>query len=85
MVLLNFWATWCFPCMKLIPHERELVARFEGQPFEIVGVNCERESRRLRDAVARTGMTWRSFRNQAGDGRGRSRATGKCSDIPRCT
>ena len=41
VVLLNFWATWCFPCMKLIPHERELVARFQGEPFDIVGVNCD--------------------------------------------
>jgi thiol-disulfide isomerase/thioredoxin len=41
VVLVNFWATWCFPCMKLIPHERELVARFQGEPFEIVGVNCD--------------------------------------------
>ena len=68
-VLLNFWGTWCFPCMKLIPHERELVARFQGQPFEIVGVNCDSDVGKARDAVARTGMTWRSFRNRAGDAR----------------
>ncbi len=85
VILLNFWGTWCFPCMKLIPHERELVARFEGQPFEIVGVNCDVDVEKAHDAVARTGMTWRSFRNQADEPRGRSRATGKCSDIPRYT
>ena len=45
VVLLNFWATWCFPCMKLIPHEQELVARFQGEPFEIIGVNCDQRSR----------------------------------------
>ena len=63
VVLLNFWATWCFPCMKLIPHERELVARFQGEPFDIVGVNCDSDVGKARDAVARTGMTWRSFRD----------------------
>jgi thiol-disulfide isomerase/thioredoxin len=69
VVLLNFWATWCFPCMKLIPHERELVARFQGEPFDIVGVNCDSDDGKARDAVARTGMTWRSFRDRTEDGR----------------
>ncbi len=69
VVLLNFWATWCFPCMKLIPHERELVARFQGEPFEIVGVNCDSDVGKARDAVARTGMTWRSFRDHTDDAR----------------
>jgi poly(3-hydroxybutyrate) depolymerase/thiol-disulfide isomerase/thioredoxin len=63
VVLLTFWGTWCFPCMKLIPHERELVARFQGEPFEIVGVNCDRDVDKARAAVLRTGMTWRSFRD----------------------
>jgi hypothetical protein len=53
--------------MKLVRHEQELAARFQDQPFEIVGVNCDSEVDRARDAVARTGTTWRSFRNQAGD------------------
>jgi poly(3-hydroxybutyrate) depolymerase/thiol-disulfide isomerase/thioredoxin len=69
VVLLNFWATWCFPCMKLIPHERELAARFQGEPFEIVGVNCDSDVGAARDAVARTGITWRSFRDRTEGGR----------------
>jgi predicted esterase/thiol-disulfide isomerase/thioredoxin len=67
VVLLNFWGTWCFPCMKLVPHERELAAAHRGQPFDIVGVNCDDEVEKARAAAARTGMTWRSFRNESGD------------------
>jgi hypothetical protein len=48
---------------RLIPHERELVARFQGEPFEIVGVNCDSDIGKARDAVTRTVMTWRSFRD----------------------
>ncbi len=64
VVLLNFWATWCFPCMKLIPHEIELVKTFQEQPFDIVGVNCDADISKARAAVARTKMTWRSFRDR---------------------
>ncbi len=67
-VLLNFWATWCFPCMKLIPHEKDLVAHFKDQPFDVVGVNCDNEIEKARDAVSRNGISWRSFRNRADSG-----------------
>lgn len=66
-VLLNFWGTWCFPCMKLVPHERELVATYKGRPFDVVGVGCADDVENARAAAERTGMTWRSFRDQAGD------------------
>ncbi len=69
VVLLSFWATWCLPCMKLIPHELELAARFQGQPFAIVGVNCDADLAKAHAAVARNKMTWRSFRDPPGLGR----------------
>jgi thiol-disulfide isomerase/thioredoxin len=65
VVLLNFWGTWCFPCMKLVPHERELASAFTSRPFAIVGVNCDDEVAKAQAAASRTGMTWRSFRNKA--------------------
>jgi len=66
VVLLSFWATSCFPCMKLIPHERSLVARLKGRPFAVVGVNDDRPEV-LRKALARNPVTWRSFKNKRGD------------------
>jgi thiol-disulfide isomerase/thioredoxin len=39
VTLLVFWATWCGPCMAMVPHERALAERFAGKPFTIVGVN----------------------------------------------
>lgn len=69
VVLLNFWATWCLPCMKLIPHELELADHFQGQPFTIVGVNCDTDIEKARAAVAKNKMMWRSFRDQTDQGR----------------
>ncbi len=63
VVILNFWATWCFPCMKLIPHELELANAFSDEPFQMVGVNSDQDISKVREAVVRTKMTWRSFKD----------------------
>ena len=69
VVLLNFWATWCGPCMKLVPHERELVKRLQGKPFVLVGVNGDDDLQAATAAAAERGMTWPSFRDGNGSHR----------------
>jgi thiol-disulfide isomerase/thioredoxin len=65
VVLLGFWATWCGPCMRMIPHERDIAKRLEGKPFVIVGVNADDDLKAATDAVVKHGITWRSFRDKS--------------------
>lgn len=39
VVLVNFWATWCAPCVKEIASLMRLTDHFEGRPFRVLAVN----------------------------------------------
>ncbi|QEG41599.1 TlpA family protein disulfide reductase [Roseimaritima ulvae] len=69
VVVLSFWATWCGPCMKAIPHEKELLEYFGNENFAIVGVNGDSQNPgRAHNAVQEHGITWRSFQSKRADG-----------------
>lgn len=39
VVVIDFWATWCGPCMAAIPENVELVKKLAGKPFAFIGVH----------------------------------------------
>lgn len=61
VTVLVFWASWCGPCMKMVPHERKLVERMKGKPFALVGVNGDKDRSTALAAAKEHGMTWPSF------------------------
>lgn len=40
-VVLEFWATWCAPCVEQIPHWNALAERFRDRPIQFVAVGSE--------------------------------------------
>lgn len=65
VVLVVFWATWCGPCMAMVPHEDELAAKYRGRPFAILGVNADADPATARAGAAKRNMTWKSLRYDA--------------------
>jgi hypothetical protein len=47
--------------MAMVPHERSLVKRLQGQPFALIGVNADNNQEEARKRVEKDGINWRSF------------------------
>jgi len=43
VVVLEFWATWCGPCIKAIPHLNDLAEQFKNKPVVFISVTSENE------------------------------------------
>ena len=48
VVVVNFWASWCTPCVRELPSLNRLRKEFHDQPFEILGVNVAEPPNRLK-------------------------------------
>jgi S1-C subfamily serine protease/thiol-disulfide isomerase/thioredoxin len=60
VVFLDFWVNWCPYCKRMFPHEREMVTKYAGQPFTLLGVHCENQAI-LEELTNQGVVTWRSW------------------------
>lgn len=60
VVLVDFWATWCGPCIAELPNVKSVYAKYHDQGFEIVGISLDRatDRQKLLDFVAKEEMPW---------------------------
>jgi thiol-disulfide isomerase/thioredoxin len=61
VVLIDFWATWCGPCVEALPHLRKIVQEFQGQPFVALSVSIDENAATWKRFVAANSMNWLQY------------------------
>lgn len=57
-VLLDFWASWCIPCLDEFGHMEKLYKDFSRDQFEIVAISIEKDSLRWRQSLQQFDNPW---------------------------
>jgi len=55
VVVLDFWATWCAPCLRSFPDLHDLVARYEDRGVVLLVVSLDKSEARARDYLIEHG------------------------------
>ena len=61
VVFLNFWATFCQPCLAEMPSMEKLYQKFKDQGFEILAVNLGDSKEKVKDFMKKTNLTFQAL------------------------
>lgn len=82
VVLIDFWASWCGPCIKSMPIIVKLYDRYQDSGFEIVSISLDDSESSWRGAIKRLGMTWPQYIDDGGGWAGAAAQEYNISRIP---
>ena len=67
-VLVDFWATWCAPCVVELPRLQAAYAKYHAKGFEVVAVSLDETRSAVVDFVKARKLPWKQVHNATGNG-----------------
>jgi peroxiredoxin len=58
VVLVDFWATWCRPCMEEMPNVKDVYEKYHERGFEVVGISLDNERDDLTKCIEEKHIPW---------------------------
>lgn len=57
-VTVDFWATWCAPCIKEIPHMERIYSLYRDKGVEIIGIDLDGKRENLKGYIEERELGW---------------------------
>jgi thiol-disulfide isomerase/thioredoxin/Flp pilus assembly protein TadD len=65
VVVLDFWGTWCPPCVESVPELRNLHKRYSKEAsFVLIGISSDREEEVWKEFTGKNKMVWPQYRDE---------------------
>ena len=58
VIVVDCWATWCAPCMMLLPEMKDLYEKHQKDGLEVIGVNLDNEAGKVKKTCETMGLSW---------------------------
>jgi peroxiredoxin len=65
-VLIDFWATWCAPCIREFPYLKSAYNEFHSSGLEIVGISLDDNEDKFLDFLKKNQLPWKQFLDKNG-------------------
>ena len=61
IVLIDFWATWCGPCVHELPNVQKVYSQYHDKGFDIIGVSLDQDKDKLTSFLKEKQMPWPQY------------------------